>query len=359
MSLTSRPRPGRAFTMIELLVVIAIIAVLIGLLLPAVQKVRGAAARAKCQNNLKQMALASHGYESAMGALPPGRGQPPTAANGGTSRPSIQALILPYVEQANKFNQFDFDYDVQSSTVNVPAQAQDVPFYMCPSDVSVTIYTLNGVNAGRSNYFGSVGACADRRLVDDPKSGVFSGAATAAGGQAPKGKKIASIPDGSTNTVLFSEVKRGTLKWNDYNKWDDTSLFDTSTSTVSTWNNYDGRTVAGCDGTGTVSTNIQSWGRYVGQEYFRDLFITSVYTHTLPVNWNKRVASGQKYGCVKNPTTGSVPTLEEMHLPASSYHDGGVNAAMGDGSVRFVSDGIQFETWQALGSAAGSEVINE
>src|SRR5215813_1428747 len=100
---TRRRRHG--FTLIELLVVIAIIAILIGLLLPAVQKVREAAARAKCSNNLKQMGLAAHNFESAYQALPPGEWTRST--DGGTSRPSLGAVILAYIEQANKFNQFN------------------------------------------------------------------------------------------------------------------------------------------------------------------------------------------------------------------------------------------------------------
>src|SRR5215203_556422 len=106
----------RGFTLIELLVVIAIIAILIGLLLPAVQKVREAAARMKCQNNLKQISLGCHNYESATGYLPPY--QHTKVINGVTrsSAASTLAMILPYVEQANKLNQFHKDllYDVNS-----------------------------------------------------------------------------------------------------------------------------------------------------------------------------------------------------------------------------------------------------
>src|SRR5262245_43633774 len=117
------------FTLIELLVVIAIIAILIGLLLPAVQKIREAANRMKCSNNLKQLGLAAHNFESAYQTLPPGEWTRST--DGGTSRPSLAAVILGYIEQANKFNQFNFAFDVTSAT-NAPARRQDVPIYLCP-----------------------------------------------------------------------------------------------------------------------------------------------------------------------------------------------------------------------------------
>src|SRR5262245_1013875 len=113
-------RCRRGFTLIELLVVIAIIAVLIGLLLPAVHKVREAAQRAQCSNNLKQIVLAAMNYESTNSSLPPGAGKlavqpggPPVASPfpSGSGRPTIQVQILPYVEQANKYSQFNFDYD--------------------------------------------------------------------------------------------------------------------------------------------------------------------------------------------------------------------------------------------------------
>src|SRR5256886_1063392 len=124
------PQPRRrrsAFTLIELLVVIAIIAILIGLLVPAVQKVREAAARAQCQNNLKQLGLAAHNYESTYKNLPPGAGPTPSGSPAANSRASVQAVILAYVEQANVYNLFDLTQDVNASASNANARLQQVP----------------------------------------------------------------------------------------------------------------------------------------------------------------------------------------------------------------------------------------
>src|ERR1700736_6209938 len=162
-SAISSRRPG--FTLIELLVVIAIIVVLIGLLLPAVQKVREAANRMTCSNNLKQLALACHNYESAHGHFPPGSGNipptpPPPAA---PSPPSMLALILQYMEQGNLYNKFDFDWDVNQSESNWTARTQEVKSYLCPSDPQAGKLTQPGLpasvgQAGRSNYLGNNGA---------------------------------------------------------------------------------------------------------------------------------------------------------------------------------------------------------
>src|SRR5439155_12426038 len=171
---------------------------LIGLLLPAVQKVREAAARAKCQNNLKQMALASHNYESANSILPPGMGPVPTKGTDGGSRASVQALILPYVEQANKYSQFDFAYDVRGEAVNLNARAQDVPIYLCPADPSDQVYTETVV-FGRSNYFGNLGANGNPYQLSSLTVGMFNFVEKV---------RISDVQDGTSNTARFSEVKR-------------------------------------------------------------------------------------------------------------------------------------------------------
>jgi prepilin-type N-terminal cleavage/methylation domain-containing protein/prepilin-type processing-associated H-X9-DG protein len=341
-------RPG--FTLIELLVVIAIIAILIGLLLPAVQKVREAAARVKCQNNLKQFGLAAHNYESTNGTLPPT--QHTTVINGNTrsSGASLQALLLPYFEQASKYNQFDMNYNVNSdaaidasipakANANAAARAGDVPVFLCPSDPSGA-YTFT--NAGRLNYFGSLGACASYR-GGSSLDGVFA-IPYPSNGQTMKGIAVLAVTDGTSNTAMFSEVMRGTYPaGTSTSTYDNTSCFIGGSYTTAT----DGRGQAECNNpSGTVI-------HYVGQQYYRNLPQDFVYTHTLPINWNRKsaTAAAQKYTCGNSAFTA-------VHLAAASYHSGGVNVCLADGSVRFVGDATDFNVWRSVGSRANGETNN-
>jgi prepilin-type N-terminal cleavage/methylation domain-containing protein/prepilin-type processing-associated H-X9-DG protein len=358
----------RGFTLIELLVVIAIIAILIGLLLPAVQKVREAAARMKCQNNLKQMGLASHNYESAYGYLPPQHGT--VNINGAyySNDASPQALILPFVEQANKYNQFNFNYktwndtDVVTGTftpgptglgINLAARIQDVPIYLCPSDPSGTIRGAYQPNTkdltypeGRLNYLGCLGATS-HFLSTSPGAGIFCPGSVSSGQQL-RGTTITGITDGTSNTALFAESIRTT------DTWPHVSGIRTNTvvildSSVGAGPDNDGRGIPSC-ATGAPWTSSIS---YAGLEFDRDLWATTFYTHTLPPNWNRKVSSGtQQYNCGDT-------AIVHFHVAASSYHTNGVNVVMADGSVRFVPDAVDFPSWQAMGSRAGGEVITD
>ena len=239
----SRHAARRGFTLIELLVVIAIIAILIGLLLPAVQKVREAAARAKCQNNLKQIALAAHNYESANSVFPPGYlGQKPIAQIMGSSADmwapttnhwiGVLPFLLPYVEMETVYRQMVINWDVNgegpvwSSNANNWTMAMvKIPTFLCPSDdpyapplvgsrmgtlatgptsgtISVRNYANSGepANLGRTNYVGVAGAFGKIGSSYDSREGVFTNRSKTT---------VQGISDGTSNTLFFGETLGG------------------------------------------------------------------------------------------------------------------------------------------------------
>ncbi len=240
----ARRAPRRGFTLIELLVVIAIIAILIGLLLPAVQKVREAAARSKCTNNLKQIALAAFSYESSNGVLPPGYlGQKPIAqiyansdemwtAGANAHWIGVLPFLLPHLEQGAIYNQLQFNWDVNgdgpvwtSNATNWTMAMVKVSTFLCPSDdpyapanvgsrmatlatasnngtISLRGYANTGTPAGlgRTNYVGVAGAFGKIGSTFDSREGVFTNRSRTT---------ITGITDGTSNTLMFGETLGG------------------------------------------------------------------------------------------------------------------------------------------------------
>ena len=355
----------RGFTLVELLVVIAIIGILVGLLLPAVQAAREAARRMQCQNSIRQLALASHNFESAMKYFPPRRHSKvlPSPTTGAPttyySDASPQVFLLAYVEQSNLNNLWNLDYNVNSdaplnssipviASVNARARIGNISIYQCPSDPSSMFQPVTGGDAGRSNYMISTGANCDFR-GGQPGDGIFC-MPNPPTGLLLKGPTHAAITDGTSNTAMFGETKRGNFHNTQTGMFDHTTHMLNGTAYTTAAELSDGRNLLLCN----PGPNGSTYFRYVGLQYYRgSVSSTIAYSHTLPPNWNRKTqtVATQKFGCGNT-------SFAQAHIPAASYHTGGANIAYADGSCRLISDSVDFAAWQALGSRAGGEVVS-
>jgi prepilin-type N-terminal cleavage/methylation domain-containing protein/prepilin-type processing-associated H-X9-DG protein len=314
-------RRRSAFTLIELLVVIAIIAILIGLLLPAVQKVRESASRAQCQNNLKQIGVALHNYHGAMGAFPPGGGGKLWGANLAQNRYSTHAFLLPYLEQQGLYNQIIFSASPDDA-VNAAPRATVLSVFQCPSDGA----GLSPAGWGGNNYVANYGS--EIRWAQGPQGS--NGPFYFSDNAGPRGARVADISDGTSSTAAFSERLRG--------DWSNTitsrsDLFSPGTSPA----NQD-QAVAMCAALDPNNLATQ-WRSDFGGYWLRAFHMT-LYSHTAPPNAR---------AC-------AFPANGTMNMPASSGHTTGVNVLMCDGNVRFVTDSVSIGTWRAIGTRSLSEV---
>src|SRR5262245_57656873 len=315
-------RPQRGFTLIELLVVIAIIAILIGLLLPAVQKIREAAARMKCQNNLKQLALAAHHYHGSFEKFPPGVNQLNFAAAPKFRGVTLFVYLAPYMEQDNLTRDWNRTEPLQNSPLPAPGPrartATVVPILLCPSDV---ISGPSPVDSGSNRWYAltSYGGNGGSRSYDPASAtndGIFfvigPGSQTAPTDQPVR---IADVIDGLSNTALFGERSHVDPN-NDFAAGlvvPPMGQFVNRMGSVGWWANSGGRLAAG------------------------DVTMSAF----APLN----------YRVPANPPTdyaGFVPLYELRVNAFGSQHTGGANFALADGSVRFIRDSIDATNYRRL-----------
>lgn len=346
-----RFRNNRAFTLVELLVVIAIIAILIGLLLPAVQKVRDAAARIKCANNLKQIGIALHNYQSNYGTFPVAETYPVPA----TGNLSIHVQLLPFVEEGNLQAQYDAAVLSNSSQASNSAAAQaKIPIYDCPSDPNV-MPVLDGTDTSGNDVFKypiTYGFNYGTWMIYNWSTGQGGdGAFVINAPQTPAG-----FSDGLSNTLAAAEVKAqlmiGGVKA-PVGYYRNSKQPNTYGAQVPP----DGPTLVSlyCSG-GSVNNNLHL-------DYYSVLVQESGFTTTFTPN--TRVPYTYSDGNVydidfnSNQESATATSFTYAAVTARSYHTGGVNALLMDGSVRFVTNDIMPATWHSLGTRQGGEVVGD
>jgi prepilin-type N-terminal cleavage/methylation domain-containing protein/prepilin-type processing-associated H-X9-DG protein len=299
----------RAFTLIELLVVVAIIAILIGLLVPAVQKVREAAARSYCQNNLKQWALGMHNYHDTHKVLPYAAKSDP--------RTPWPVILWPYVEMTAHAAAYDYKvgfWQPPNTIVNTldGVVAKPHPLYYCPSDRGSPAYQQGDKYwRARGNYVINWGPVRQPNPTTAPVPTAWApfGYTDFRTRTLPRTVKLGHISDGTSNTLLLSEA----IMHED----------------------------ASPDWRGDMLNDDEQCGKFMTLD-----------TPNTGIDWITSASfcrSTPRLPCVAN-ANGKVS--------ARSNHLGGVNVAMCDGSVRFVSDTIPLPTWQALSTINGGETFN-
>jgi prepilin-type N-terminal cleavage/methylation domain-containing protein/prepilin-type processing-associated H-X9-DG protein len=341
MSTRSRQGLRQGFTLIELLVVIAIIAILIGLLLPAVQKVREAAARMSCSNNLKQIGLAAHNYHDTQGMMPPGASADivPWRNDGTTTRQnwgsSWMVHLLPYIEQGNIGSKWQFygQSGWQSTNNNSLIKGIKISVYRCPSTAlpelnpySATLPGAGGIGIMYASYVAVSGSATDvgvrtfgTNLFSD--LGIMS---------ANSRNKLTDVSDGTSNTILVGEQSNHLRDAN--NQIILGGTFGGASRIAVTSAGPDGW-IQGC----VVTVPASSGGNDV---------VYNVATVRYPINQiGMTLGAG---GCSDNVGN---------NVPLSSLHSGGCNLVFGDGSVRYWTNGTSLQTLSYAANRSDGQVF--
>lgn len=313
--------PG-GFTLVELLVVIAIIGILIALLLPAVQAAREAARRMQCANNLKQFGLAMHNYHAALASFPPGtlrRYDDPNQFHTSTSCIAWIARLLPYLEQQALADRIDWKAEPGNQGDNLEVMAVELAVARCPSDRRTT--PLEGF--APTNYVVCIGN------TDVGRSGALGADVRGMFG-INSDTRIADVTDGTSNTMMIAECKVNE-PWAARYGNDHSGYFACLAGTAP-----DVSDNVVIDGGLTPAPRGYSW--FFGQRNQAWSYSTRMAPND-PTTNNHECERYTDYGT----------------FAARSRHPGGVQVAMADGSVRFVSESLAIELWQALGSLGGGE----